>query len=538
MSRPRMTKGALPALLFLSFASTSYGADRALGLEEALRLALEHNEGILIQREALVAADAGLTGAEGAYDPLLTVDAGWRQQSPPVNSSFSGAPAGELSPTTETTETGVALEQLLPTGATVLVRATANRVETDGLFGLLSPAYGTQAGVELRQPLLRNRAIDPARFRIRVAATDRAGASAQLERELSDTVAAVEQAYWTLVAAGREVGVREEAMRLAEEQLSETQVRIETGAAPELEIAQPRAELERRRGELLAGREAATRAENTLKRLILSDDDPAPWSDHLVPDQGSAPLVTPVDVAAAMERALASRPELALFEAVVARRQVESLLARDAIRPSLDAVLSYDRFGLAGDRNDAVATTPGVPSEVPRELEGSLDQSLELLRDGDFDDTRLTLVFSLPLGNREARAGATVAKSAERQAEADLSRLRKAIRAEVLDAAAALDTAGQRIEAARAAREAAEVQLVSERDRYGAGLSTNFLVLTRQNDLSRARLDEIAAQTDYRRAETELARVSGTLLAARNIEVKTQLSVDPQPDRRQQTRTR
>jgi len=96
--------------------------------------------------------------------------------------------------------------------------------------------------------------------------------------------------------------------------------------------------------------------------------------------------------------------------------------------------------------------------------------------------------------------------------------LRKEIRAEVLDAAAALETAGQRIEAARAAREAAEVQLSSERERYAVGLSTNFLVLTRQNDLSRARLDEISAQTDYHIASTEMARVSGSLLEDRHIE--------------------
>jgi outer membrane protein TolC len=125
----------------------------------------------------------------------------------------------------------------------------------------------------------------------------------------------------------------------------------------------------------------------------------------------------------------------------------------------------------------------------------------------------------LPIGNRAARAGAAIADSAERQAEADLARLRKSIRAEVLDAGAAVETAGQRIEAARSARAAAEVQLESERIRYGSGLSTNFLVLTRQNDLSRARLDEIAAQTDYRRAETALARVTGDLLAERGIEV-------------------
>src|SRR5207244_6518224 len=94
---------------------------------------------------------------------------------------------------------------------------------------------------------------------------------------------------------------------------------------------------------------------------------------------------------------------------------------------------------------------------------------------------------------------------------------RKIIRAEVLDAAAALQTAGQRIEAARTGREAAEVQLATERDRYATGLSTNFLVLTRQNDLSRARLDEISARTDYQTARTELARATGSLIEDRGI---------------------
>jgi outer membrane protein TolC len=95
--------------------------------------------------------------------------------------------------------------------------------------------------------------------------------------------------------------------------------------------------------------------------------------------------------------------------------------------------------------------------------------------------------------------------------------VRKAIRAEVLDAAAALESAAQRIEAARSGREAAEIQLAAEKDRYETGLSTNFLVLTRQNDLSRARLDEISALTHYREARTEMGRADGTLVEQRGI---------------------
>jgi len=519
---------AIGLALWMSLAAMAPGVaqdavERPITLAEAIALALENNEGILVERESLVAAEAAADGAQGAYDPLVEADGGWRRGRQPVNSAFSGAPQGRLAPLSEVTDIRAGVTRQLPTGGTVLLRGSTERGTTDGVFDLLSPVYGTELGAEFRQPLLRNRRIDTARAEIRVAAADRDRAAAGLRREVTDTVAAVERGYWTLTAARRELGVREEAMRLAQEQITETDFRIEAGTAPETEVAQPRAEVERRRGELLAAREAAARAENALKLLILGDSDTAAWGDRLVPAEDAAPTVTPVDVAAAMELALGSRPELGELEAVVERRRTEKALAQDAVRPALDAVVSYDRFGLAGSRNRAATSPTGEPTGSPRGLEGNWGDALTMLGDGEFDDARVGLVFSYPIGNRRARAGAAIAGSAERQAEAELTRARKEVRTEVLDAVAALDTAGQRIEAARAGREAAEVQLMAERERYGAGMSTNFLVLTRQNDLSRARLEEIAAQTDYRQAATELARVTGALLADRGVRVEEEM---------------
>ena len=81
-------------------------------------------------------------------------------------------------------------------------------------------------------------------------------------------------------------------------------------------------------------------------------------------------------------------------------------------------------------------------------------------------------------------------------------------------------TAQERIQAAHAARVAAESQLESEQRRYEAGLSTNFLVLTRQQELSEARGRELRALTDYDKAIAELQRATGTTLSIHNIEVR------------------
>jgi HAE1 family hydrophobic/amphiphilic exporter-1 len=156
---------------------------------------------------------------------------------------------------------------------------------------------------------------------------------------------------------------------------------------------------------------------------------------------------------------------------------------------------------------------------VPPDLAGGFGRSLGTIGDGLYPDLRLGLSLTVPLGNRTARANVAIAESGERQAAAELLRVRQTIRTEVLNAVVGVETTAERIVAARAAREAAEIQLRSEEERFAVGMSTNFLVLTRQNDLSRARLDEIQALSDHRKALVELQRASGRLLQERGVVV-------------------
>jgi outer membrane protein TolC len=510
----------LAAALSVLVVVPALGAERPLTLEEAVAFALEKNEGIFISRESAAAATANASGARGVYNPLLVLDGYWRETKQPVNSAFSGAPLGEGAPTTESLEGSAVLSQYLPTGGTLSARALTSKGETNGTFDLLSPAYQSRVGVELRQPLLRDFGMDAERVSIKVADAERKRSTAELRMEIVDTVAEVERAYWNLAAARAEIRVREEAVRLAEEQLAETEARVQTGAAPETEISQPRAELERRRGELFAALEAASRADTALKVLMLADDDAELWEETFAPEVERNIDIETVDRGTEMARALESRPELEVARAVIERRMAERKFSHSGTRPELDAVVSYDRFGIAGTGNPAATDAQGNPVVVPETYRGDWGDSWSSVGDGDFDDVRAGLVFSFPIGNDAAQAADASAKHAQRQAEAEMARARKIVRAEVLDAIAALETAGQRIETARAAREAAETQLSAERDRYEAGLSTNFLVLTRQNDLSNARLDEISAHADYRIARTEVARATGSLLDQRGITVE------------------
>jgi len=487
-------------------------AEHPLRLNDALSLALRRSEALESARAGVGAAIGYEMGATGAYDPALELNGDALHSTMPSSAAFLVSAAYPVAPDTRSAQLGVNVRQFLGTGGAVTLRANGSRQTTEGALALLTPAYGAQLGAELRQPVLRGRATDPARLAMSVASAGRRGAEASLQAELNATLADVERSYWVLVATRQVVSVREQAVALAAEQLEETRTRVTSGAVPGTELAQPRAELERRRADLLAARENLSRADNGLKLLILRDEDSEPWGDTIAPADSGVIDSMALDRDALMKRALAARPELNVYAAGISRREAETRSAQDGEWPVLDAVVSYDRYGLAGSANPS-----GPAGPIPAGLNGDLGDAFHALGEGGYNAVRAGLVLGLPVGNREARGATEAARQVEVQARADLARARKEIRVEVLDACAAVETATRRIEATHAAREAAEIQLAAEQDRYGTGLSTNFLVLTRQNDLSSARLDEISARTEYLIARTELARATGSLSEDRGV---------------------
>lgn len=514
------------ALACLLAPSAARGAppppDVPLTLSEARARALEKNIELRVERENVTIAESGETKARGAYDPTLRADARWRDRTDPVNSILSGAPTGDLAPGNSGYAANLGLAQLLPTGGTLSLTTSVSRDETTNVFAILSPSWSTSIGLELRQPLLRNLRIDPARQGLRVARVDQARSAASVARVTAEMVASVERAFWSLLAARRDVEARTSAVELAGRQKADVDARVEAGTLSEADLAAPVAELERRKGDLLASREAASRAENGLKSLLLADPADPLWSARLVPaEEPEGPPMGPPDVDAALASATARRPEVSEAAARLDRLAVEDEAAHDRVRPQLELVASYARRGLAGEQNPGIA--PPFPigvTQVPDAIDGGLGRSWGTVAEGRFPDASVGLAFTLPLGNRAARADAAVARSARTQAELSLLRARQVVEVEVRNAAFALETAEQRLAAAEAGRTASETQLRAEEERFAAGLTTSFFVLTRQNDLTQARLAQTAALADLRKARVEWSRAQGTLLAERHISVQ------------------
>ncbi|HLN58483.1 MAG TPA: hypothetical protein VK416_07965, partial [Thermoanaerobaculia bacterium] len=131
---------SVAAILFWLAAAALWAADPApsrLTLQEATRRALERNTSLAVERQSAYQADEAVRGAEGAYDIFWEADVAWRKYTNPVNSVFSGAPAGSLAPDNEGVEASTSFGSLLPTGGSVSLFTNWGRSTTNGVFTIL-----------------------------------------------------------------------------------------------------------------------------------------------------------------------------------------------------------------------------------------------------------------------------------------------------------------------------------------------------------------------------------------------------------------
>lgn len=523
-----MTRQLALAALVLAVATAARAQPQALTLAEATAQALGRVPDIALQRESVSLAAQGESRALAAYDPVLRIESRVRTRTDPLNTLFVGAPEGALAPRVASVGGSVAWTRLFRNGATLTASTSTTLEQSNSRFVLFTPAYLTSIGAEWRQPLLAGRSFDAQRRALRVSALDVTRSRAALERTVSEVVAAVERAYWTVRTTREDVLIRQQSLTLAEAQRDDTLVRIEAGIAAEAEVAAPQAEIARRRADLVRARDEATRAEIGLRQLLADGPDAPAWSlaFDLVDEPPAAPPVDPV--ATLVAEALARRPELADIEAVREMAALDTALAAERTRMQFDLVAAYHLRGLAGAENDDLFVPfPGGVVSIPAAQRGGLDDSLQTLAAHRFSDVYVGVSIALPIGRRAAKADLASATIAARRTDVLRDQLAQRITAEVRVAAAVLAAARERQDAAAALESAATDLLAAEQARFETGQSTNFFVLTRQTELAQASLARLAARLDVARATTELWRATGRLLERRGISVDAPVAANP-----------
>ncbi|HXG82847.1 MAG TPA: TolC family protein [Pyrinomonadaceae bacterium] len=520
----------------------------SLSLDDAVKMALQNNNDIDSSKITVQIAEFNLRAARGVYDPAITSQTYYESRTTPTASTIGGA--GSSGSVTQKNFFGdVGVEGFSPfAGGIYNSSFTSGRNSTNNQNSLLNPQFPTALTFGYVQPLWRGLRFDLQRRNIEIAKKNLSLTDAQFRQRVIDVISQVEQSYWDLVFALRNLQVQIDAVKQARLQLESNQRLVAGGVLAPIEIVAANSQITTFEQNVYTAQESITLAENALKTLILKERTSDIWFRSLTP-------VTPVEIEAprvpleiAVGEALKNRPELQQLQANSEVNDINTRYFRDQTKPQIDLFANYTSNGLAGTANDITRTnansvnpdllarinqlsaTQNLPplvvqpttsvSSPPQNLVGGYFNSLSSLFSQKYPTYQVGVRLSLPLGNRVAAAnlGSSLAQGsqiANQRAQAE-----QIVEADVRNTTQSLRSAEARLQSAAASRASSEQLFESEQRQFRAGTSTVFLVFQRQTELLAARSRELQAQTDLNKAISNFRRATGNTLNVNNIDVK------------------
>jgi HAE1 family hydrophobic/amphiphilic exporter-1 len=552
-SQPR----PIPALPNLTRLGVTSDNTLTLTLNDAIRRALENNNDIEVARNDVRFAETTLRSLQGVYDPIVSFNPQINNQVQSQQSTLGGGSDQSGTVTTTDITSNNSLNKVFGRGGgNYNIFFNDNRRTTNSRFNTLNPVYSASFGVTFTQPLIRDRSIDNNRRQIRIQRKRLEQSDADFRRRTIEVIAQVQRAYWDLVFALRDQQNQLANLNLTRENLRRVEAQIAAGAIAPLERAEVQTELSNRESAVLSATQSISIAENNLKQLMLRDPQAPEWSAQLTPTDQPSFDATPVNLNDALAEARGNRPELLRLNLQRDINSIDIQFFKNQTKPRIDLEATVASTGLSGapvgtagqaplisgppesstsafllaQINDlrarqglppSVVPTTTFDTGVPTNLIGGFGRTLRNLFSFDTRNVVLGVNIQLPLRNRTAQANLAGANIQRTQLEATMRLQEQVIEVEVRNSAQAVETARQRVLAARAARENAELQLQGEQRLYQVGRSTTFLLFQRENTLTNARNAELRAETDYNKALADLQRATSTTLRANNVIVET-----------------
>ncbi len=463
----------------------------SISLEQALVSALERNLDLRVESHAPLLREADLTLARSRFDPVGF----WRlsRQRSIQQGSSQLAGGNTVQQIVDQMRTGVRKTGLLGTSYDVAVGG--RRTASNSSFANQRVQYATDVTLTVTQPLLRNLGFAVNRTDIEVAETGLDQAYYTFQNVAIDVVTRTEKAYWDLVFARENQEIQADSLRLAEESLQITRLKLDVGTASTIDVLDSQSDVAEARRVLIQADNQVKDAEDQLKGLVRPSDMGWLWNVTLVPtsllplDAGRV-RAPGIDLFQSIDHALTYRPDLLSLRLGVSRQGLEVQRAKNQLLPKVDVEGSVTWNG----------------------LEDSFEEAMDTTTTADFYDWQVALAVEIPFGNRAAMARYQQALVGLRQASDQVERAERAAVLEVRAAVREVDSKLAEINAAKEAKGFARAKWEAERTRYQSGERTAFEVNEFRNDYIRARFNEVRAFTEYFKALADLKKSESSAL--------------------------
>jgi outer membrane protein TolC len=512
-----MKNRTILSLVVIVFCASIFGFGQdedvlPLRLQDCIAKALKDNLNLAIQVYDPEMADMSITQAKEYFMPSLDFALGRRRTDSPSYWWLQG----EESVVSRYGDYSLALTQQIPTGGSFILSFNNYRSETNEAFQLINPRYGATLQFEFVQPLLRNGGLKMGRKEIIIAENNLAISQTQFESVVQDTVYTVIEAYWNLLYVIEDLKVKQQSLQLAKDLLEKNRKEVEVGKLAPLEILNAETVVAQREADILAAEVLIKRREDLLKYHLNMSDIQDLTSKRVIPLDRPEFVKKVISFDEAWQVAQVQRPDLRMNRKTIANSEFMMSVAKNKMLPGLDLSFSYWSPGISGDRILYLDNDPFLGIIIGKESGGASDAIGDAFKFLN-NNWNVALTLSLPLSTVTTRAEYVKARMELDKNKLELENNEKFAMLDVNDAVREVETQIKRVDAYRLARELAQRRLEAEEKKLDVGLTTNYFVLTYQDELANARSTEIRAMLDYILALARLDRAMGTSLENWNV---------------------
>jgi len=458
-------------------------------VRDAILIALENNRSLVVETLNPSIQKTFEDEERAEFDPTVEAEVSvGRADSERLTRSVSAAESSR----TDETIGNLSLSEFFPTGTFVEVDAATDTTDSS-LYQ--NPFTQTRLGLSVTQSLLRGYGLDANLARLRQSRLETEISQYELRGFSENLLAQVEDAYWGYALAQRQIEIVEESLKLANQQLHETEEMIQVGSMAKAELAAAQAEVAVQQQELINAKSSLESSRLQLLQLLNPPGENLWDRGVTLVHPPTLPEVTLGDVEPHVAVALRMRPEINQAELGIQRDDLEIVRTRNGLLPRMDLFITLGKSGYAD-------SFPKSVSEM----------------DGGSYDALVGINFGYPIFNRSAKSQHKRALLQRDQAEKALQNLRQLVEMDVRNAYIEVNRTKQQISASTATRKFQEEKLRVETEKFRVGRSTNFFVAQAQRDLLVSRINEVQAVVNYLKALVAFYRFEGSLLVRRGVE--------------------
>lgn len=367
-------------------------------------------------------------------------------------------------------------------------------------FNTVNPYWRSRLNFRLDQPLAQGAGVEFNRAPVLIARANHEQAIQNFDAEVRTLLRDIEVAYWQLYYSYQDLYSAETGLKLALVTWQKEKTKQEIGTASTPDVAQAREQYELFRATRNEALNRVLAAERDLRNLLgLPPDDSRQFIPHDEPVMAEYSPNWEVAVCEALER----RPELTGQRLAIRAAELELFRQKNALKPDLTFSAAYEITG----------------------LDDQFDQSINQLKENNYQDWYLGIRYRRQVGERSANAGYRRAQLSLSQARAGLRSIEHSILHELHAAYQDLAFTHRQIQI-QADRRLAASELLNAREQfYRQGRATVDILLEAQRAFSNALRDEALATAQYNQALVNWEYAKGSILENDNVIISEQ-SID------------